>query len=77
MVSVLLFFWIWSLGCVVWANNLDWIRSLSLLKGRYFLLNPEVNEALEDLNSIMDKDVVMWIASMYDPDTGASTTPAP
>jgi hypothetical protein len=34
------------------------------------LLNPEVNEALEDLNSIMDKDVVMWIASMYDPDTG-------
>ena len=27
-------------------------------------------EALEDLNGIMDKDVVLWVASMYDPDSG-------
>ncbi|MGI6082948.1 MAG: hypothetical protein ACOYEP_08765 [Limnochordia bacterium] len=62
----------WSLGSVVWADDLSWIRSLnlSLVKDRYFLLNPEVMEALEDLNSIMDKDVAMWVASMYDPDTG-------
>ncbi|MGI6082950.1 MAG: hypothetical protein ACOYEP_08775 [Limnochordia bacterium] len=61
-----------SLSSVVWADDLSWIRSLnlSMVKDRYFLLVPEVYEALEDLNGIMDRDVVMWVASMYDPNTG-------
>ena len=41
-----------------------------MLKDKYVLLSPEIYEALEDLNSIMDKDVVLWVASMYDPETG-------
>jgi hypothetical protein len=59
-------------GGVAWADDLSWIRSLNLglVKDRYFLLSPEVYEALEELNSIIDKDVVMWVASMYDPGTG-------
>lgn len=50
--------------------DLNWIRSMGLFKDRYFLLTREANDALADLNSIFDKDVVMWVASIYDPDTG-------
>ncbi|MGI6081716.1 MAG: hypothetical protein ACOYEP_02455 [Limnochordia bacterium] len=52
------------------AVDLNWIRSMGLYKDRYFLLTPEANEALQDLNSIFDKDVLMWVASMYDPESG-------
>ena len=52
------------------AADLDWIRSMGMFRDRYFLITPEAHEALQELNSIFDKDVLMWVASMYDPETG-------
>ena len=51
---------------------LDLLRSLGLSTGRsYFLrITPEVQQGLDELNALIDKDVVMWVASMYDPETG-------
>lgn len=59
-----------SMSSMASANDLSFLRNLSLGKNMYFLTSGEVLEALEDLNSIINKDVAMWIASMYDPDTG-------
>ncbi|NLN17866.1 MAG: hypothetical protein GX162_01125 [Firmicutes bacterium] len=59
-----------SFSGAVWAADLDWIRSMGMFRDRYFLITPEAHEALQELNSIFDKDVLMWVASMYDPETG-------
>lgn len=51
-------------------NDLSFLRNLGLAKNMYFLATEDVVDALEGLNTIIDKDVVMWVASMYDPDSG-------
>lgn len=57
-------------GSAVSANELNILRRLSFAKGKYFLLNQEIVQALEELDDIVNRDVVMWVASMYDPTTG-------
>ena len=54
------------------SQLLDVLRSLSLAQSRsYFLMiTREIQQALAELNSLIDKEVVMWVASMYDPETG-------
>lgn len=58
-------------GRPLWAADVtSLLRSLSLGKDRYFLINDEVVAALEDLSGLIDHDVAMWVASMYDPESG-------